>query len=79
MGMLDEYVTMKDAATYLSVSLDTLRNWGLAGKIKTHRHPMNKYRLFKQSDPERLLHQIEESGKHPTGWKRPSRGRTKPR
>jgi MerR family transcriptional regulator, copper efflux regulator len=79
MGKLDEYVTIKDAATYLGVALNTLRNWGLAGKIKTYRHPMNNYRLFKQSDLEGLLQEIEESGKHPAGRKRPSRNRTKPR
>lgn len=52
---LDEYMTIKDAATFLGVSLNTLRNWGRDGKIPMHRNPVNGYRLFKQADLQTLL------------------------
>jgi len=50
MGKLDEFVTIKEAARYLGVSPNTLRNWGTVGKIKMHRNPLSNYRLFKKSD-----------------------------
>jgi len=79
MGKLDEFVTIKEAARFLGVSPNTLRNWGTAGKIKMHRNPLNNYRLFKKSDLTELLRQIEQSGQHPTGWKRKRGQSSKPR
>ena len=55
MDKLDGYFRIKEAAEYLGVSPNTLRNWGRDGKIAEHRHPMNNYRLYKQSDLTRLL------------------------
>jgi len=49
---------------------NTLRNWGMPGKIRIHRNPVDNYRLFKKSDLTELLRQIEQSGQHPTGWER---------
>lgn len=63
MPKLDAYLTIKEAAEYLSVSPNTLRNWGAAGKIPEHRNPMNGYRLFKKTDLEKLLLSIEKSAK----------------
>ena len=51
----DEYLRIKDAAKYLGVCKNTLRNWEVAGKIPVHRHPVNNYRLFKVSDLDKLL------------------------
>lgn len=56
-----EYVRIKEAAELLGVSQNTLRNWGRAGKIAEHRHPVNGYRLYKMSDLEAMLRQIEQS------------------
>lgn len=61
MPKLDAYLTIKEAADFLSVSPNTLRNWGASGKIPVHRNPMNGYRLFRKSDLEMLLKQVEES------------------
>jgi MerR family copper efflux transcriptional regulator len=61
MPSLDAYLTIRDAAEFLSVAPNTLRNWGAAGKIPVHRNPMNRYRLFKRSDLEKLLKQVERS------------------
>jgi hypothetical protein len=49
-----DYVTIKEAAKFLGVSPDTLRNWDYAGKLKPIRHPMNGYRLYRLKDLESL-------------------------
>ncbi len=61
MPKLDDYLRIKDAAEYLGVCQNTLRNWEAAGKIPVRRHPMNRYRLFKISDLDRLLKTTEGS------------------
>lgn len=58
MEKLDAYLTIKEAAEYLGVSPNTLRNWGHDGKVPLHRNPINSYRLFKRSDLDALLRQI---------------------
>ncbi len=72
MKKVRDYVTIKEASCYLGVSPNTLRNWGASGKISTCRNPMNNYRLFKRSDLEDLLRQIDASDKLPTGRRRTS-------
>ena len=52
-------MTIKEAAEYLKVTGQTLRNWDKAGKLVPHRHPMNNYRLYKKSELERLLKKID--------------------
>ncbi|MFM9959997.1 MAG: helix-turn-helix domain-containing protein [Planctomycetaceae bacterium] len=59
MDKLDGYLRIKEAAEYLGVSPNTLRNWGRDEKIVEHRHPMNNYRLYKKSDLTRLLRMTE--------------------
>lgn len=73
MTKLDEFVTIKEAAEFLGVSPNTLRNWHRDGKIPVYRNPISRYRLFKKEDLERLLRQIEESGTYPSGWRRKAR------
>lgn len=75
MPKLDDYVRINEAAKYLGVCRNTLRNWGRTGKIPEYRHPVNFYRLFKVDDLERLLQQTEESGK----MNKPHRQRRRPR
>ncbi len=62
---LRDYLTIKEAASFLGVSPNTLRNWERAGKIRTYRHPVNSYRLYKQVELEQLLAAVEQSGKTP--------------
>ena len=64
MTKLDEYLTIKDAAEYLGVCANTLRNWGTSGKIKEHRNPMNGYRLYRRGELDDLLNQVQDSTKH---------------
>lgn len=62
MPKLDDYLRIKQAADYLGVCQNTLRNWEAVGKLPVHRHPLNNYRLFKLSDLNRLLKITEQSG-----------------
>lgn len=70
---LDEYMTIKQAAEFLAVSPNTLRNWGRDGKVPMHRNPINGYRLFMRSDLDKFLQQIAESKADSGKTKRKSR------
>jgi excisionase family DNA binding protein len=59
MQKLDEYLQITEAAEFLGVCRNTLRNWGRDGKIQEYRHPVNQYRLYKVKDLERLIRQVE--------------------
>ena len=63
MDKLDGYLRIKEAAEYLGVSPNTLRNWGRDGKILEHRHPVNNYRLYKEKELAKLLQKTERT--HP--------------
>ncbi|MFZ2522029.1 MAG: helix-turn-helix domain-containing protein [Minisyncoccia bacterium] len=57
--MANLYITIKQASKILGVSPLTLRNWDKKGKLKAHRHPMNNYRVYKISDLEGVIQEIE--------------------
>lgn len=60
-------ITIKKAAEILGVTPLTLRNWDNSGKFPASRHPINGYRVYKISDIETLLMEIETSkGSRPT-------------
>ncbi len=60
-------VTVKQASKILGVTPLTLRNWDNSGKFLASRHPINNYRVYKISDIEKLLTDIEASrGKRPS-------------
>lgn len=63
MPKLDGYLRIKDAAEYLGVSPNTLRNWGRSGKLVERRHPMNGYRLYAKEELDALLKQVERPAK----------------
>lgn len=71
MPNVDEYLTVKEAAEFLRVSPNTVRNWTTSGRIPFYRHPISRYRLFRREDLEEVLRKIEDSGQFPTGWSRP--------
>jgi MerR family transcriptional regulator, copper efflux regulator len=58
MESLDGYLRIREAARFLGVSPNTLRNWGREQKIVEFRHPVNNYRLFRRTDLEEILRQI---------------------
>jgi DNA-binding transcriptional MerR regulator len=60
-------ITIRKAAEILGVTPLTLRNWDNSGKFEASRHPINNYRVYKVSDIEKLLMEIEVSrGMKPT-------------
>jgi MerR family copper efflux transcriptional regulator len=61
----DEYVRIQQAAEMLGLSPNTVRKWGALGKIPEFRHPVNAYRLYRRSDLERLIAQVEQSRTQP--------------
>jgi DNA (cytosine-5)-methyltransferase 1 len=58
MDKLDGYLRIREAAAFLGVSPNTLRNWGRGDKIPEFRHPVNNYRLYRRSDLEDVLRRI---------------------
>lgn len=56
---LSDYLTVGEAAEALGVSRATLRNWDKAGKLFSHRHPVNGYRLYSQTEIKTLLNMID--------------------
>ena len=50
--ILDGTLSVGDAADYLGVSVQTLRRWDAAGKLKSSRHPVSKYRSYSLADLE---------------------------
>lgn len=58
MKRIDEYMRIKEAAAFLGVTPNTLRNWEKEKKIKVYRNPQNSYRLYKKEDLEQLLNKI---------------------
>ena len=64
MDNFQNYLRIKTAAEFLGVSESTLRNWGRNGKITTYRHPISRYRLYKKTDLEGLLKEIEKPTKY---------------
>ena len=58
MDKLSDYMRVTEAADYVGVSPNTLRNWVNAGKIAAVRHPVNAYRLFKREDLDALLKKV---------------------
>jgi excisionase family DNA binding protein len=58
MYTLKEYMMVKEAAKFLGVCEMTLRRWDDSGKLKSYRHPVNKYRLYNKLQLENFLHEI---------------------
>lgn len=63
MQNLQQYLTIKDAAEFIGVTANTLRNWGREAKIPEYRHPVNNYRLYKKADLQALLTRTERSSR----------------
>ena len=63
MGKLSDFLRISEAAEYLGVSPNTLRNWVNAEKIVAVRHPVNDYRLFKREDLDALLKKVAAASK----------------
>jgi excisionase family DNA binding protein len=58
---LNDYLKVTEAAKYLGISSNTLRNWEASGKITVYRNPINGCRLFKPEDLDALLAQVNQN------------------
>lgn len=52
------FVKVQEAAKILGVSVMTLHRWDAKGKLKSLRHPINNYRLYKRNELKKLLKKI---------------------
>lgn len=60
MPTLDDYLRISEAAEYVGVAPNTLRNWGRSGKLAERRHPINGYRLYAKDELDMLLAKISQ-------------------
>ncbi|MBW2622652.1 MAG: MerR family DNA-binding transcriptional regulator [Deltaproteobacteria bacterium] len=63
METFKDFLTIKEAAEFIGVTTETLRNWDRRGKLIPNRHPVNDYRLYRKSDLEDLLKSIRSKKK----------------
>jgi DNA-binding transcriptional MerR regulator len=75
MDRLSGYLRIQEAAAFLGVSPNTLRNWGREDKIPEFRHPVNNYRLYRRGDLEELLRRITRPGRTGNGHQRRQRAK----
>lgn len=61
MNKMSDYLRIKEAAAYLGVSRNTLRQWEKAKKIKAYRWPQNNWRGYKKEDLDQVLEQMANS------------------
>ena len=59
MTKLSEYVKTAEAAEILGVAQNTIRKWSENGTLPVRRNPANGYRLFRRTDLERFLYDVE--------------------
>ena len=55
---LSDYLKTAEAAEFLGVSQNTLRNWTKLGKIPVQVNPLNNYRLFRREDLQSFLDSV---------------------
>jgi DNA (cytosine-5)-methyltransferase 1 len=51
---MKEFLSLSKVSEMLSVSKDTLRRWDKSGKLISHRHPTNGYRVYELNDLRKL-------------------------
>ena len=57
---IKDYLTVKQAAEFLGIAPNTIRNWSNDKKIIYYRSPINNYRLYKKEDLEKFLESYAE-------------------
>lgn len=55
MKKISDFLSIGDAAKFLGVTPNTLKNWEYQKKLRTYRNPQNQYRLYDKQDLEKLL------------------------
>ena len=61
MKKINDFLSIGDAAKFLGVTTNTLKNWEIAKKLVPYRNPTNGYRLYVKEDLEKLLEEISSS------------------
>lgn len=57
---INEYINSREAAEFIGVHQNTLKNWAKKGKLTFYNHPLNsKWYMFKKADLEELLSKIK--------------------
>lgn len=59
----EEYLSLQEVAELLRVSIPTLRNWDKEGTLVAYRNPANNYRIYKLSQVEKFIDEINDSRK----------------
>ena len=59
--MPKKFLTVKEVAKILAVTPLTVRNWDRKGRLSAYRHPVNNYRLYKITEVEDLMRELEGS------------------
>ena len=57
------FFTVAKASKLLGVSKQTVRKWEREGRVKSIRHPLNGYRLFKNNDIRKILWKLQKEKK----------------
>lgn len=55
---LEGMLRVGEAAEYLGVSKETLRNWDKSGRLVPTRHPITGYRYYRQEDLNAFLQTV---------------------
>lgn len=57
--VMENYLTISQAAKKIGVSSETLRRWDKTGKFPSQRHPINNYRVYNEEQIEFVLNELE--------------------
>lgn len=71
MSQNDTFLQVQEAAEFLGVSPNTIRNWGRDAKVPEYRHEINNYRLYKKSDLLKLLHRLRKPRRSSSELRKP--------
>ena len=55
---MSDYLTIKEAASVIGVTSQTLRNWEKKRVLVPYRNPVNNYRLYKMADVEHFIEKL---------------------
>lgn len=59
----DSFLSLQEVAELFRISALTLRNWDKRGALVAYRNPINNYRIYKLSQIEKFLDDMESSRK----------------
>ena len=58
--VMENYLTISQAAQKIGVSSETLRRWDKAGKFPSQRHPINNYRVYNEEQIEFVINELQQ-------------------